>query len=151
MTDAAKQEQYAAVWPAASAVADRLASEAVEYDDEDGRAFNLTVATGIIASAMLSPEAKPTEGAKPTPEERASDAEATAVLMIRQHRQQQEHYGRLIDELADAGKALVDAITFDESGAMVAGKYQGGNGGLISRQTIIKADQLRRALAKVGR
>ncbi len=86
-----------------------------------------------------------------TPEERAADAEATAALMINQHRQVEEHYGRLIDELADAGKALVDAITFDESGTMIAGKYQGGNGGLISRSTTAKADHFRRVLAKVGR
>ena len=87
----------------------------------------------------------------PTPEERAADAEATAAMMISQNRQAEEHYGRLIDELADAGKALVDAITFDESGTMIAGKYQGGNGGLISRETTAKADHFRSVLARVVR
>lgn len=71
---------------------------------------------------------------QPTPEERAT--EATTAL---------------IEELADAGKALVDAITFDESGTMIGGKYQGGNGGLISRETTVKADHFRRVLTKVGR
>ena len=52
------------------------------------------------------------------------------------------------DEIANAAKALLDAITFDDCGAMVGGKFVGGNGGLISRETIRKADELRRALAK---
>lgn len=51
------------------------------------------------------------------------------------------------NEIATAAKALLDAITFDDCGSMVAGKFVGGNGGLISRETIRKADELRRALA----
>ncbi|WP_337183834.1 hypothetical protein [Shinella sp.] len=54
----------------------------------------------------------------------------------------------MTDEIATAAKALLDAITFDDCGAMVAGKFVGGNGGLISRETIRKADELRRAIAK---
>lgn len=50
------------------------------------------------------------------------------------------------NEIAKAAKALLDAITFDDCGSMVAGKFVGGNGGLISRETIRKADELRRAL-----
>lgn len=45
-----------------------------------------------------------------------------------------------------AAKALLDSVTFDDCGALIGGKYQGGNGGLISRKTIEKADDLRRAL-----
>lgn len=52
----------------------------------------------------------------------------------------------MTDELSKAAKALLDAITFDDCGAMVGGKFVGGNGGLISRETIRKADELRRAL-----
>lgn len=54
----------------------------------------------------------------------------------------------MTDELAKAAKALLDAITFDDCGAMVGGKFVGGNGGLISRETIRKADDLRRALER---
>ncbi len=56
----------------------------------------------------------------------------------------------MTDEIANAARALLDAITFDDCGAMVGGKFVGGNGGLISRETIRKADELRRALAKVA-
>lgn len=49
-------------------------------------------------------------------------------------------------DLAMAAKALLDAVTFDDCGMMIAGKFQGGNGGLISRETIQKADALRRVL-----
>lgn len=49
-------------------------------------------------------------------------------------------------DLARAAKDLLDSVTFDDCGAMIAGKYQGGNGGLISRETIQKADILRRVL-----
>jgi hypothetical protein len=44
------------------------------------------------------------------------------------------------------GQALVDAITFDENGAMVAGEWRGGNGGMVSRSTIMAADALRAEL-----
>ena len=44
-------------------------------------------------------------------------------------------------------KALLAAVDFDNNGTMVAGTYKGGNGGLISRETIVSADELRKALA----
>lgn len=44
-------------------------------------------------------------------------------------------------------KALLEAVDFDQHGRMVAGKYVGGNGGLISRETMEAADALRKALA----
>lgn len=43
-------------------------------------------------------------------------------------------------------RALLDAVDFDNNGKMVAGVYRGGNGGLISRETIIAADELRKVL-----
>jgi len=48
--------------------------------------------------------------------------------------------------LMHRAKALVDAVSFDNSGAMIAGQWQGGNGGLISRETIKVADELRREI-----
>lgn len=48
-------------------------------------------------------------------------------------------------DLINAADALVAAITYDDSGN--AGR--GGNGGLISRETIRKTDALRIALAQV--
>lgn len=49
--------------------------------------------------------------------------------------------------LAAATRALVDSICFDVNGALIAGQYRGGNGGLVSRETIACADEARRALA----
>ncbi len=46
--------------------------------------------------------------------------------------------------LIEAAQAAVDAITFDDSGM----NGRGGNGGLISRQTIRKTDELRIALRR---
>ena len=43
-------------------------------------------------------------------------------------------------------KALLDAVDFDQHGRIVAGKYVGGNGGLISRETMEAADALRKVL-----
>lgn len=47
-----EQEQYESVWIEAARAAERVSIEALEYDDEDA-AVNLTVATGIIARAIL--------------------------------------------------------------------------------------------------
>ena len=53
--------------------------------------------------------------------------------------------------LFKAAEALVASLSHDEHGTMIGGKYQGGNGGLISKQTITLADEVRRALnAMVG-
>lgn len=51
-----------------------------------------------------------------------------------------------IDELRRQARALVNAVTDDESGSMVAGQWMGGHGGLLSRTTLAKADALRRTL-----
>lgn len=52
-----------------------------------------------------------------------------------------------VTRLIAAAKDLADAVSFDDNGRMLAGKWQGGNGGLISRDTITKADAVRRAVA----
>lgn len=41
---------------------------------------------------------------------------------------------------------VVECIEFDESGQMVGGQWVGGNGGLLSRETIREVVQLRREL-----
>lgn len=41
---------------------------------------------------------------------------------------------------------LCDALDFDESGHMVGGQWMGGNGGLLSRDTMREKDQLRREI-----
>lgn len=43
-------------------------------------------------------------------------------------------------------RALLDCVTFDSDGVMVGTRRQGGNGGLLSSQSIRAADELRRAL-----
>jgi len=52
-------------------------------------------------------------------------------------------------KILENAKAPLDAVDFDNNGAMVGGQLQGGNGGLISRDTIKAADELRKALAEV--
>jgi len=52
-----------------------------------------------------------------------------------------------IQHALDKAKALLKSVDFDQHGAMVAGQWVGGNGGLISRDTIKAADELRKALA----
>ncbi len=54
-------------------------------------------------------------------------------------------------DIVAKAKALLAAVDFDNNGAMVAGHLQGGNGGLVSRETTKAADDLRRALAEVAR
>ena len=52
-----------------------------------------------------------------------------------------------VRRLIVASKNLVDAISFDENGVMIGGQWKGGNGGLISRETNIQIDEVRRAIA----
>jgi hypothetical protein len=53
------------------------------------------------------------------------------------------------DSLAAAAQSLVDAVSFDVNGALIGQTYMGGNGGLVSRDTLAKADAVRRALARL--
>jgi len=50
------------------------------------------------------------------------------------------------DEVVGLARYLLDCVTFDDRGVMVGPIAQGGNGGLLSRETIHAAEQLRRAL-----
>jgi hypothetical protein len=50
--------------------------------------------------------------------------------------------------LAKKAKKLVDSVSFDNSGSLVAGHWVSGNGGLCSRETLRAADELRLELAK---
>ena len=53
-----------------------------------------------------------------------------------------------VEQLIKSAKELVAAVSFDDNGMMLGGKWQGGNGGLLSRETIVKADAVRRALSR---
>lgn len=48
-------------------------------------------------------------------------------------------------------KELVDAVDFDVNGRLIGGKWMGGHGGLTSNETIAKADEVRRELARLER
>lgn len=52
------------------------------------------------------------------------------------------------ERLLAAAEALVDSISFDENGALIGGRWMGGHGGLISQETHIKADALRRIISE---
>jgi len=54
----------------------------------------------------------------------------------------------LISELIKASRDLVESVSFDENGALIGGKWMGGHGGLVSRETHEKADTVRRVLSK---
>ena len=54
-----------------------------------------------------------------------------------------------IEHLAKKAKALVDAVTVDDSGQLIGTVWVGGNGGLISKETIVAADELRKELADI--
>lgn len=49
-------------------------------------------------------------------------------------------------KVAHDAAALSAAVQFDDTGAMVAGHLQGGNGGLLSRETLHKAGLLQLSL-----
>ena len=50
----------------------------------------------------------------------------------------------LAEQIVTAAERLVEALTFDDSGSL----GQGGNGGLLSRETIRKSDELRALLLR---
>jgi hypothetical protein len=49
-----------------------------------------------------------------------------------------------------AARDVVEAISFDVNGILLPAGFHGGNGGLVSRETIQKCDALRRAIAAFG-
>jgi hypothetical protein len=56
-----------------------------------------------------------------------------------------EHY----KELLNLAEQLVNRISFDENGQLVGGRWVGGNGGLISRETTVVSDALRRVINRI--
>ncbi len=52
----------------------------------------------------------------------------------------------IIQQLIQRSADLVKAVQFDDSGAIIGGHMQGGNGGLLSRETIHKAGLVQRTL-----
>lgn len=57
----------------------------------------------------------------------------------------------LIKRLVNAAEELLKSLQFDDQGMMVGGQWRGGNGGLISGETIKTADALRRAIHAIRR
>lgn len=55
-----------------------------------------------------------------------------------------------IVDLVRKARTVVDSITFDECGIMVGNQWQGGNGGLLSRETLREVENLRHALDALG-
>lgn len=51
-----------------------------------------------------------------------------------------------LEIVATEAKKLVDAVTHDDSGSMVAGQWVGGDGGLLTRETLLQNDRVRLAL-----
>ena len=50
------------------------------------------------------------------------------------------------DDFIALTRRFVEAVKFDEHGRIVAGRFVGGNGGLISRETLQLADEIEVAL-----
>lgn len=51
--------------------------------------------------------------------------------------------------LIKAATEVVDAISFDVNGIALPTGFHGGNGGLVSQETMRRTDELRRAIAAV--
>jgi hypothetical protein len=69
-----------------------------------------------------------------------------AEMLVRHFNEMIAANKRPIAKLMAAAEALADSVLFDDVGEMIGGKLVGGNGGLLSRDTITKADAVRRAL-----
>jgi hypothetical protein len=72
--------------------------------------------------------------------------QAAAEMLVRHFEETITASKRPIANLMAAAEALADSVLYDDVGEMIGGKLIGGNGGLISRDTITKADAVRRAL-----
>jgi hypothetical protein len=57
-----------------------------------------------------------------------------------------ERFATAIHALTAKARAVVDAVSRDDNGIMVAGQWTASNGGMLSRETIAAADALRREL-----
>lgn len=51
-----------------------------------------------------------------------------------------------LELIAKEANALADAVSHDDNGSMIGQQWVGGNGGLLSRDTIVQADRVRLAL-----
>lgn len=51
----------------------------------------------------------------------------------------------LIARLIDDATALAESVSFDMNGNLVGGKWMGGHGGLISQETMVASDKVRRS------
>lgn len=51
--------------------------------------------------------------------------------------------------LITASRSVADAISFDMNGVVIGGRFVGGNGGLISVDTLKKVDEMRRAISAI--
>lgn len=72
-----------------------------------------------------------------------------ASWLARMANNEQEH-GTMDDatkRLRDAALALAEAVSFDVNGIVLPTGFFGGNGGLVSSETLRKADEVRRAAA----
>lgn len=56
-----------------------------------------------------------------------------------------------LKQLVEAASELVASVDFDCNGALIGGKFMGGNGGLLSSKTIAASDKVRRALTAITR
>jgi hypothetical protein len=52
-------------------------------------------------------------------------------------------------DLLKDSQAVVDAVTMDDSGMLVGTMWQGGNGGMLSRETLKAVDRLRLTISVV--
>lgn len=53
------------------------------------------------------------------------------------------------NEFIKAAKELIDSVSFDMNGMIVGNNLVGGHGGLISKETLQKCDELRRIIWKL--
>jgi hypothetical protein len=59
-----------------------------------------------------------------------------------------EDFAAAVRDLIAKARALVDAVSLDDTGRLVAGRWVGGNGGLLSRSTLQVSDVLRTELER---
>jgi hypothetical protein len=90
-----------------------------------------TLAEGLVSAIKLSALQLGEAPASKAPASNAPAPEATAAG----------------DDLLAAAEALAEAVHFDEAGTWVGLIQQGGNGGLLSRETLRRADRLETAVA----
>lgn len=53
-----------------------------------------------------------------------------------------------LELLETVALALAESVSFDMNGNLIGGKWVGGHGGLISHETLLKVDEVRRLIKK---